>query len=255
MAIIKNAIPILEYDDCESAVIGHDDDKEMVKLPEKAVFAFVGDCIDTYAVQHEARIVEEFVSITKTYPIYVVNFKGEEICLCQAPMGSAPSVQLMDWLIGCGVKKIISAGSCGCLVDLPENTFLVPVKALRDEGASYHYLPPARYVELNREVLGVMEKTLKEKGLPYAECTTWTTDGFFRETRELVAYRREEGCAVVEMECAALASCARFRGVAFGQLLFTADSLANVHEYDTRDFGSASLEKALLLSLDLVAEL
>ena len=46
-------------------------------------------------------------------------------------------------LIACGCQKIVSAGSCGVLADLPENEFLVPVKALRDEGTSYHYLPAA----------------------------------------------------------------------------------------------------------------
>jgi hypothetical protein len=37
-----------------------------------------------------------------------------------------------------------------------------------------------------------------------------------------------------------------------GQFLFTADSLANVHEYDERDFGKDSHEKALLLGLEIV---
>ena len=81
---------------------------------------------------------------------------------------------------------------------------------------------------------------------------TWSTDGFFRETKDMVKYRLEEGCSVVEMECAALAACARKRGAKFGQFLFTADSLANVHAYDARDFGMESHEKALLLGLDIL---
>ena len=135
--------------------------------------------------------------------------------------------------------------------DLPENAFLIPIKALRDEGTSYHYLPPSRWVELDGQVLCSMKATLDGLGLPYAECATWTTDGFFRETRELVEYRKQEGCSVVDMECAALAACAQFRGVKFGQLLFTADSLANADRYDERGWGVDSLEKALTLSLEL----
>ena len=68
----------------------------------------------------------------------------------------------------------------------------------------------------------------------------------------MVKYRLKEGCSVVEMECAALAACARKRGVRFGQFLFTADSLANVHAYDARSFGRGSHEKALLLGLDIL---
>lgn len=255
MSIIKNKIPILEYDSNQRAVFMPDHEHLDLKLPDKAVFAFLGETIDDYAKSADAKEVAEFVSITKRYPIYVVNYKGKDICLCQAPVGAAPAVQILDWLISYGVKKVITAGSCGALTDLPENTFLVPTRALRDEGTSYHYLPPERFVELSGTVLKAIEKTLIDKNLPYAECTTWTTDGFFRETKDLVEYRRSEGCAVVEMECAALAACAKFRETQFGQLLYTADSLANVHEYDERDWGAASLEKALMLCLDIAKEM
>lgn len=255
MSIIKNDIPILEYDNCEHAVINPDHEDVSVKLPECAVFAFLGETVDNYAMAAGAEEAGEFVSITKRYPIYVTHYRGKDICLCQAPVGAAPAVQILDWLIGHGVKKVVATGSCGALVDLPENTFLVPTKALRDEGTSYHYLPPARFVELKGDVLKAIEKVLTEKGLPYTECTTWSTDGFFRETTEMVEYRKSEGCSAVEMECAALAACAKFRGAEFGQLLYTADSLANVHEYDERDWGAASLEKALMLCLDIAWEM
>ncbi len=255
MSIIKNDIPILEYDNCQVAVFDPTHENISIKLPECAVFAFLGETIDNYAKAVNAEKVAEFVSITKKYPIYVTNYGGKDICLCQAPVGAAPAVQILDWLIGYGVKKVITAGSCGALVDLPENTFLVPTKALRDEGTSYHYLPPARFIELGGDVLKAIEKVLTEKGLPYTECTTWSTDGFFRETKEMVEYRKSDGCSVVEMECAALAACARFRQIEFGQLLYTADSLANIHEYDERDWGSASIEKALLLCLDIAMQI
>ena len=46
-------------------------------------------------------------------------------------------------------------------------------------------------------------------------------DGFFRETKEKVAYRKSEGCSVAEMECSALAACAAFRSATWGMLLYT----------------------------------
>lgn len=251
MAVIKHELPILEYDNTPGAIIQPDHEHLGVKLPEKAVFAFLGGCVEKYAREQGLTPVAEFISITRKYPIYVVRYKGEDICLCRAPVGAPAAVQIMDWLISYGVKKIISSGSCGVLTDLPENVFLIPTRALRDEGTSYHYLPPSRWVELDAGVRRSMEKTLDELGLPYAGCATWTTDGFYRETRELVEYRKEEGCSVVEMECAALAACARFRGAEFGQLLFTADSLADADGYDERGWGVDSLEKALILSLEL----
>ncbi|MBE7043872.1 MAG: phosphorylase [Ruminococcaceae bacterium] len=254
MALYKNEIPILEYDDSKVAVIMPTHENLNISLPEKAVFAFLEDEIDKYARIHNLTPVAHFISVTKKYPVYVVNYKGEQICLCQAPMGSAPSAQIMDWLIGYGVKKVIAAGSCGALVDLPENMFLVPRKALRDEGTSYHYLPPSRFVEIPLHMLEAIEQAMSRLQLPYTECITWTTDGFYRETREMIAYRKQEGCFVVEMECAALAACAKFRGIDFGQILFTADTLANVDAYDERDWGADSFEKALYICLDIISE-
>lgn len=248
-------LPILEYDGVQEAVIMPDHEKLKIQFPEVAVFAFLGKCIDEYAEENHLEVLAEFESITKNYPIYQVRYQEKEMCLCQAPVGAAAAVQIMDWLIGYGVKKIISTGSCGVLTDIPENKFLVPVRALRDEGTSYHYLPAARFVETDRDIRAVIEKCFVKNRLQYQECVTWTTDGFYRETREKVKVRKEEGCVAVEMECSALAACARFRKAKFGQFFFTADSLAALDAHDMRGFGEDSLKPALELALEIAAQL
>ena len=250
--ITKNEIPILEYDDSSKEVIAPDHDCEGLKLPEKCLFAFLGDVVNSYAQEHGAEVVEEFITVSHTIKIYVLHEEKEDICLIQSLIGAPAATQTIDTLVSLGCNKIIAVGSCGVLSEIPENAFLVPTKALRDEGTSYHYLPASRYVELDEEVVGVIEKTFEKHGLPFVPCTTWTTDGFFRETKDMVKYRLEEGCQVVEMECSALAACCKKRGAKFGQFLFTADSLANVHDYDARDFGLDSHEKALLLGLEIL---
>ena len=54
------------------------------------------------------------------------------------------------------------------------------------------------------------------------------------------------------MECAALAACAQKRGAVFGQILYTADSLANVYVPDESDWGTVSLRKALELCINVL---
>ena len=222
--IHKHEIPILEFDDNPQAVIMPTHEGLDVHLPEKCLYAFLADEIDRFAKAVGAKQVATFVSATKTYPVYVLEHQGEEICLAQAPVGSAPAAQFMDWLIGYGVKKIISAGSCGVLV----------------------------YMEVDRQALTAIETVLKGKEIPYQEVMTWSTDGFYRETPDKVAYRIEEGCSVVEMECASLAAVAQLRRVVWGLLLFTADSLADLENYDQRDWGSQAFDKALGLSIEMV---
>ena len=138
---------------------------------------------------------------------------------------------------------------------MPENVFLIPTRALRDEGASYHYVAPSRYIEVNRRALTAIETVLRQASIPYQEVMTWSTDGFYRETPDKVAYRIEEGCSVVEMECAALAAVAKLRGAIWGLLLFTADSLVDIDNYDQRNWGAEAFDKALELCLDIAVQM
>ena len=271
-------LPILEYDSDKSAVLMPNHDNISVQLPSKAVFAFLGDEIDQYALSRKATIVANFESATKKYPIYVLEEKvkkkvgdkldenadekldessdekveeeTQKICLVQAPVGAPAAVQILDWLISYGVREVVSAGSCGSLVDYAENVFLVPYKALRDEGTSYHYLPPSRYVDVSERSRHAILQTLQAHNLPYHEVKTWSTDGFFRETKGKVASRKQEGCAVVEMECSALAACAQMREIVWGEILYTADTLHDVENYDERNWGGDSKAYALELCIE-----
>jgi uridine phosphorylase len=152
------------------------------------------------------------------------------------------------------VKKIIAAGCCGALITDHEGDFYIPVSALRQEGTSYHYLPPSREVSLNANAVNAIAKVLNNHAFHYKKCKTWTTDGFYRETKEMVEYRKSEGYSVVEMECASLAACAEFRDIIFGQLLFTADSLANIEAHDIRNWGNRHFTLAMDLAMDAAVE-
>lgn len=252
MPVIKNKFPILEYDSAKSSII-ETAQAEVQEFPERAVFAFLRDEVTAFATAHHAKIITEFDSATKLYPIYEYDYHGQKICLCQAPVGAAPAVQLLDYLIQNGVRKIISTGSCGTLIDIPENEWLIPTVALRDEGISYHYLPPARTIKTNQLANQAIATVLTSQQLKFAATKTWTTDGFFRETADMINYRVSEGCQVVEMECAGLAACAKFRGAIWGELLYTADTLTDTSNYQQRNFGDQSITIALKLALAAVS--
>lgn len=252
MSLHKNDYPILEYDTGSKAIImpGHSTD---FHFPERAVMLFMETEVEDYALENDCEIIGQFVSVTKLFPVYKAIHNGVELALCQAPLGGAAATQIMEQLIAGGVKKIVAAGCCGALVADEEGDFYIPVSALRQEGASYHYLPPSREVSLNANAVHAIAKVLHDRGFHCKTCKTWTTDGFYRETKEMVEYRKAEGCSVVEMECASLAACAEFRGVVFGQLLFTADSLANIESHDTRNWGDRFFALAMDAAMDAAA--
>lgn len=71
--------------------------------------------------------------------------------------------------------------------------FLIVEGAIRDEGFSYHYLPPSRVVYTEEKTRSLIRRYLSERGILYSEGLVWTTDAIFRETKEKVNARREEG--------------------------------------------------------------
>jgi uridine phosphorylase len=120
-------------------------------------------------------------------------------------VGAAFSVLLAEQLFASGCKLLISVSSAGQIVDLgPPPYFVVIERALRDEGTSYHYLRPSRFVDADREVLRQVLPALRRTGVALHVGASWTTDAPFRETEKTVASRREEGVLTVEMEAAGL---------------------------------------------------
>ena len=253
MALIKNEIPILEYDTGREAILMPGAGRDYRFTP-KAVLLFMDSEIDRYVALHDCELVGKFECVTKIFCAYKTVHKGCEITFCQAPLGGAGAVQIMEQLIAGGAREIIAVGCCGALVDDAEGDFFIPTAALRQEGTSYHYLPPSSEVELDEKAIRGIEAALEKRGFHYRKCKTWSTDGFYRETRDMVLYRKQEGYSVVEMECASLAACTKMRGVTFGQLLFTADSLANIDGHNTRNWGNDFFGTAMELAFDAIAE-
>ncbi len=105
---------------------------------------------------------------------------------------------------------------------MPGIPFII-TSAVRDEGTSYHYLPPAREVQPAPQAVAALQAALDAEGMPYEMVKAWTTDGLYRETAAKRDLRVSEGCHVVEMEAAAFFAVAQFRGVTFGQMVYGGD--------------------------------
>ena len=257
--ITKKEFPILERDSCKDGLILNKfDDLGLdvsTPIPQKALLLFLKEnVIKDFVEKNNGVSIILHKTISNNYQLWSVKYKGEDICICQAGVGAPGAAQILDYMIGHGAKKIVACGSCGVLKHVDEGAFLVPVKALRDEGVSYKYLSPTRFVNLDSKFIKSIEKTFKRIGIHYEKCVTWTIDSIFRETKNMIAYRKEEGCDVVEMECASLASVAKFRKISFGQILFAADSLANTKKYDARNFGVDSHEIVLNICLEVISD-
>ncbi len=153
------------------------------------------------------------------------------------PVGGAPSAAALEELIALGCRSFVACGGAGVLRPLPLGDLVLVTSALRDEGASYHYLPPSRVVDSDGHAVTVLRDTLTDLGVPFTEGRTWTTDAIYRETPERIRRRTEEGCVTVEMEAASVAAVARFRGVRLAQVLYGGDDLTG-EVWDERSWQS-----------------
>jgi uridine phosphorylase len=149
-------------------------------------------------------------------------------------VGGPIAAGILEYLIALGCQKFTACGGAGVLQKgIAVGHLLVPRSAVRDEGTSYHYLPPSREVEASPEAVAAIEKVLAAHGVEYLTCKTWTTDAPYRETPALVAHRRAEGCLAVDMEAASFFAVAKFRGVMFGQILYGGDDVSGI-DWDHR---------------------
>lgn len=215
------------------------------------MIAYLGPMVDLYAQRKGGRVANLEGTISGDHPFWELQTDAGPVMLVRGYLGGPAAVLLADELFRHGVKECIGVGSCGALAPLNEGEWIVPSRALRDEGASYHYLPPSRWVDLDAKMTERCASTVQSRGFSVLSTSVWTTDAILRETPDLIEARRQEGCAAVDMECASVAACAQSQGVAFGQLFYTADSLADA-EYDPRGWGVASREIALELALDAI---
>ena len=245
-------LSLMNFDSNPNAVLNPNHENLGCDFADKLVYPFVTDeNFQAFLADKDYKIVATFETFACNFSVYQVQYHNQTLSLVRPPLGASAAVQLLDWLIAYGVKEVLAIGSCGALTSGNEGDFFLPTKALRDEGTSFHYVAPNRYITLSSPLVMQVKEQLEKRRLPYTEVTTWTTDGFFRETKTKVEQHLAEGISVVEMECAAMAACCQLRNVQFAQILYSADSLANF-EHDERNWGQKRQKDVVGLACDIL---
>lgn len=226
---MRRDIPLLEYDDdSDSVVLPHKCDLPRgVAMPRSCVFTFFQTVIDGLLHQDMLSELMEFKSEHGFRPVYGFEFNSRQVALFSPGVGAPLAAKYLELLIAQGCEYFIVLGACGVLdPGLEMGDLVIPVSAVRDEGTSFHYLPPGREVEPSLLGISAIEQTFEKHGLAYQPTKTWTTDGYYRETRNKIRKRFDEGCRVVEMEAAALFAVAQYRNVHLAQMMYSGDDVS-----------------------------
>jgi uridine phosphorylase len=254
---MQKEIPILEFDPTRKALIEPSEIIEHAGLAEHTVICFFQDVLEALIEKGELRQVSSSESEIGEHPFYELEMDGQRLTVFHPGVGAPLGAALLEEAIAMGCRKFIACGSAGALDrEMAVGHLVVPISAVRDEGTSYHYLPPSRESHPSGAAVRAIERVLERHSVPYVVGKTWTTDAFYRETPRKIAMRRDEGCVTVEMEAAAFFAVAHFRQVIFGQILYSGDDVSG-ETWDSRHWNKrASVrEKLFWLAAEACLEL
>ena len=247
---------LTQFDESKHAVI----DPDMVHhpipdFPETVVSVFSHYLFDAIVKFLDGKIIAKTKDVDGIWPVYEVEYKGKRFGFYKARLGAPACAGSFEDVIPMGAKRIILLGNCGVLDrNIKDCGIIIPTKAIRDEGTSYHYAPASDYIDVNTKYVDEFIAVLDKFGYPYVKGITWTTDAFYRETKAKIENRKQMGAICVEMECAAMQAMCNFRDVEFFQFLYAGDNLDH-SSWDPRSLSGTSRlkdkEKIALLAFEL----
>jgi len=254
---MTHKVPILEFDDDRSAILMPDPYRfaKSGPIPARGVLCFFKDVFDALLAEGKLTKLGDLRSEIGDHPVYSYMGDGKPVTVFHPGVGAPLAAGFLEELIAVGVTKYIVCGGCGVLnQEIAAGHPIILTAAVRDEGSSYHYLPPASEVKANPKGVAALEKAFKETGLEYRTGKTWTTDAIYRETKGKRISRMAYGCDVVEMEAAAFFAVAQFREITLGQVVYGGD-LVIPEGWDGREWHKRGDDRRLLFEMAVKAVL
>ncbi len=143
--------------------------------------------------------------------MWVFDLGGHEIGVVGCAVGASFAVLVAEEMFASGCELLISVTSSGQITPQGAPPYFILIdRAWRDEGTSYHYLPPSDWSAAPQQLLSRLDSAF-EDGPRVLTGAAWTTDAPFRETETAIAAARARGILAVEMEAAALYAFAQAR--------------------------------------------
>lgn len=252
----KTRLPLLEHEPSEASIFRPANLMEAarvrkglprVTVPAGCLLDFDGELVEHLAASGQA-------GEDRAWPCFHTRLfrwraGSAEYGLIGGTIGAPFAVLVAEELFALGCRALVSISSAGLVADrLKPPFFLLVERALRDEGTSCHYLPPARYAVAEPSLVAAVRSRVEGVQVAVHTGSSWTTDAPFRETEGLVAARRDEGIVSVEMEAAALLTLGQALGKPVACLAHVTNSMATRRE-DFEKGGDSGLADSLSVCL------
>ena len=225
---------------------------------------YVDSCVLIAVVSHDLRALNKMlrgepVDPWKKYRELYRGYLGKgSVMLARSPVGAPNAVALAEELAAFGMKKALFLGYCGSLKEeVKAGDIIVPTEAIREEGTSFHYMPPGVLSEPHYKIQTIIVDVLRRNKVPFHQGRIWTTDALYRETRGKVRRYQEEGVLGVEMELSALFAFGMTQEIQVGGILVVSDELCegSWHPLFTSPYLIEGVERTRRLALEILNEM
>ncbi|MFF4172867.1 nucleoside phosphorylase [Streptomyces sp. NPDC001744] len=158
----------------------------------------------------------------------LIERRGRRLAVCGGfGLGAPAAALVLEQLISLGIRRVVTVGTAASLhTSLVPGSLVVCTRALRDDGLSYHYLPPAPYAEPSPELTRHLVGALAARGTDARQGSGWTTSAVYRETAAEVSRYGSLGVLTADMEAAGIFAVAEHRGIDAAAVFAVADCLA-----------------------------
>lgn len=155
----------------------------------------------------------------------VVHSKKADVSIVDFSIGSPTAALIIELLATVDPTAVLLLGMCGGLHrSLKVGDFVLPTAAIRDEGASRHFMPAQVPALPTFKVQKFVSQIIVEKGLDYRTGVVHTTDYRFWEfDQKFKAQLYDERALAIEMETATLFVTGFASKVPIGALLLVSD--------------------------------
>ncbi len=249
-----------EFDECINSTFDPFEVENVIpNFPKIGVTCFSKKLMDRYVEIFDCEKIAEITNANYRIPVYRINYKGKEIALFMSRVGAPACTVSYEEVLAMGLEKLVMFGTCGVLHSHIEDlAIIIPTSAVRDEGTSYHYMKSSPEIDVNPKYKKEFKEILEKNNISSIEGKVWTTDAPYRETRNKVLNRKEQGCICVDMECSAMSAVAKFRNKELFQFFYAADNLDSA-KWDQRSLGNddrlSEKEKIIFLALELAIKM
>ena len=230
-----------------------------IVLPKVAVGVFSRHLFNDVIQKFNCTEVGYISTSNMERNIYILNYKGVNITFFMAGVGGPIIAGDIEELSKQGVKTFIIFGNCGVLDNSIEDcSIIIPTKAFKEDGTSYHYSKTKNTIKMNLKFINDFINILNDYNFNYKLGYTWTTDAFYRETKEKIKYFKDKGAICVEMEGATIAAVCEYKKLNYFTFYYAGDNLDSTIWEERSLSGLSNIDKkkeVMILALELAIKI